>query len=74
MIRSHFDRTNYVEHTDICVGVRVAIKNNNHLPEIWLYNGAIVTIIEIICKDSATGQTINSIVIYITMLWLTFLT
>ena len=54
-IHPHFNMTNYVKPTDICVGVGVAIKIVNHLPEIGLFNGAIGTGIDIVYRDSPTG-------------------
>ncbi len=48
---SHFDQNSYNQHTDICVGARVAISNVNFLPEIGLYNGAIRDVIEIVYND-----------------------
>jgi hypothetical protein len=48
---SHFDQKSNDQHTDICVGARVAISNVNFLPEIELYNGAIGDVIEIVYND-----------------------
>ena len=45
---SHFDQNSYDQHTDICMGARVAISNVNFLPEIGLYNGAIGDVIGIV--------------------------
>jgi hypothetical protein len=42
---SHFDQISYDQHTDICIGAKVAISNVNFLPEIGLYNGAIGDVI-----------------------------
>ena len=53
--KTHFDRKRIVEHTDICVGARVAIKPANFLPEIGLYNGSIGTVVEIVYKDNPVG-------------------
>lgn len=54
-IKSHFDRNSYVDHTDICVGARVAISKVNFLPEVGLYNGSIGTVNEIVYKTSTVG-------------------
>jgi hypothetical protein len=43
------------QHTDICVGARVAISNVNFLPEIGLYNRAIGDVIEIVYNDRPVG-------------------
>ena len=45
--RSHFQKGKYVQHTDICLGARVAIDAVNFIPELGLYNGAIGTVVEI---------------------------
>ncbi len=48
---SNFDQNSYDQHTDICIGAKVAISNVNFLPEIGLYNGAIGDVIErVICS------------------------
>jgi hypothetical protein len=52
---SHFDQNSYNQHTDICVGARVAISNVNSLPEIGLYNRAISDVIEIVFNDRPVG-------------------
>ena len=52
---SHFDQKSNDQHTDICVGARVAISNVNFLPEIELYNGAIGDVIEIVYYDRPVG-------------------
>jgi hypothetical protein len=52
---SHFDQNSYDQHTDICVGAKVAISNVNFLPEIGLYNGAIGDVIEIVFNDRPVG-------------------
>ena len=52
---SHFDRTKYLKHTDICVGARVAISTVNFLPEVGLYNGAIGNVVEIVYQDRPVG-------------------
>ncbi len=51
----HFDQNSYDQHTDICVGAKVAISNVNFLPEIGLYNGAIGDDIEIVYNDRPVG-------------------
>ena len=51
-IKSHFDPRSYVNHTDLCVGDRVAINKVNFLPEIGLHNGSIGTVKEIVCRTS----------------------
>ena len=57
VIQRHLDRTNYVKHTDMSVGSRVAINNVNHLPEIELFNREIGTVIDIVYGDSIVGPT-----------------
>ncbi len=52
---SHFDQNFYDQHTDICVGAKVAISSVNFLPEIGLYNGEIGDIIEIVYNDRPVG-------------------
>lgn len=52
---THFRHLNYTEHTDICVGARVAIQTVNHLPEIGLYNGAFGKVVEIAYHDRPLG-------------------
>jgi hypothetical protein len=52
---SHFDPNSYDQHTDICVGARVAISNVNFLPEIGLYNRAIGDVIETVYNDNPVG-------------------
>jgi hypothetical protein len=52
---SHFDQNSYGQHTDICVGAKVAISNVNFLPEIGLYNRAIGDVIEIVYNDRPVG-------------------
>jgi hypothetical protein len=52
---SHFDQNSYDQHTDICVGAKVAISNVNFLPEKGLYNGAISDVIEIVYNDRPVG-------------------
>ncbi len=52
---SHFDQNSYDQHTDICVGARVAISNVNFLPEIGLYNEAIGDVIENVYNDRPVG-------------------
>ena len=54
-IRSHFDQSSFLHHTDICVGARVALRNWNILPSAGLYNGAIGSIVEIVYKTSSVG-------------------
>ena len=54
-IRSHFDQTSFIHHTDLCVGARVALRNWNLLPSAGLYSGAIGTIVEIVYKSSLVG-------------------
>ena len=54
-IKSHFDRNRYVDHTDICVGARVAISKVNFLPEVGLYNGSVGTVNKIVYKTSTVG-------------------
>jgi hypothetical protein len=48
---SHFDQKSYDQHTDICIGAKVAISNVNFLPEIGLYNREIGDVIEIVYND-----------------------
>jgi hypothetical protein len=52
---SHFDQNSYDQHTNICVGARVAISNVNFLPETGLYNGAIGDVFEIVYNDRPVG-------------------
>ena len=52
---SHFNQKSYDQHTDICIGARVAISNVNFLPEIGLYNGVIGDVIEIVYNDRPVG-------------------
>ncbi len=52
---SHFDQNSYDKHTDICVGSKVAISNENFLPEIGLHNRAIGDVIEIVYNDRPVG-------------------
>jgi hypothetical protein len=52
---SHFDQNSYDQHTDICVGAKVAISNVNFSPEIGLYHGAIGDVIEIVYNDRPVG-------------------
>jgi hypothetical protein len=52
---SHFNQYSYDQHTDICVGARVAISNVNFLPEVGLYNGAIGDVIEIVYNYRPVG-------------------
>jgi hypothetical protein len=52
---SHFDQNSYAQHTDICIGARVAISNMNLLPEIGLYNGAIGDVFEIVYNNRPVG-------------------
>jgi hypothetical protein len=52
---SRFDQNSYNQHTDICVGARVAISNVNFLPEIGLHNGEIGDVIEIVYNDRPVG-------------------
>jgi hypothetical protein len=52
---SHFNQKSYDQHTDICIGARVAVSNVNFLPEIGLYNGAIGDVIEIVYNDRPVG-------------------
>ncbi len=53
---SHFDQNSYDQHTDICVGAKVAISNVIFfLPETGLYNGAISDVIEIVYNDRPVG-------------------
>ena len=54
-VKSHFDPRSYVDHTDICVGARVAINKVNFLPEVGLYNGSIGTVKEIVYRTSVVG-------------------
>jgi hypothetical protein len=55
---SHFDQKSYDQHTDICIGTRVAISNMNFLPEIGLYKKAIGDVIEI-CTTATIAQVQN---------------
>ncbi len=52
---SHFDQKSYDQHTDICIGARVAVSDVNFLPEIGLYNGASSDVIEIVYNDRPVG-------------------
>jgi hypothetical protein len=52
---SHFDQDSYNQHTDICIGARVANSKVNFLPEKGLYNGAISDVIEIVYNDRPVG-------------------
>jgi hypothetical protein len=52
---SHFSQNSYDKHTGICIGAKVAISNVNFLPEIGLYNRAIVDVIEIVYNDRPVG-------------------
>ncbi len=52
---SHYDQNSYNQHTDICIGARVAISNVNFLPEIGLYNRAIRDVIDIVYNDRPVG-------------------
>jgi hypothetical protein len=52
---SHFRHIRYIDHTDICVGARVAIQTINHLPEVGLYNGAFGKVVEIAYQDRPLG-------------------
>ena len=52
--RTHFKYYSITHLTDIYVGVRVAIDDDNYLPEIGLYNGAYGTIIDIVYKNNQT--------------------
>ncbi len=52
---SHFDQNSHDQHTDICVGAKVAISNVNFLSELGLYNGAIGDVIEIVYNDRPVG-------------------
>jgi hypothetical protein len=52
---SHFDYTKYLQHTDICVGARVAISPVYLLPEVGLYNRAIGNVVEIVYQDRPVG-------------------
>ncbi len=52
---SHFDQNSYDQHTDICIGARVAISNVNFLPKIGLYNRAIGDVIETVYNDRPVG-------------------
>ena len=54
-VRSHFDIGNYVPHTDLCVGSRVAIQKWNILPSAGLYSGSIGTVVEIVYKSNPVG-------------------
>ena len=54
-VKSHFDKSTFVDHTDFCVGARVAISKVNFLPEVGLYNGSIGTVQEIVYKLSSVG-------------------
>ncbi len=47
---NHVDARSYKSHTDICVGARVAISNVHILPKVGLYNGAIGTVVKIVCQ------------------------
>ena len=53
--KSHFDKSTFTDHTDMCVGARVAINKVNFLPEVGLYNGSIGTVIDIVYKNSTVG-------------------
>ena len=53
--RGHFDPKAYIQHTDLCVGARVALRNWNILPQAGLYNGSIGTLVEIVYKDNPIG-------------------
>lgn len=55
VIKSHFDKTMFTDHTDLCIGARVAINKVNFLPEVGLYNGSIGTIIDIVYQTSSVG-------------------
>lgn len=50
-----FKDSSYIDHTDICIGARVAIQTVNYLPEIGLYNGAFGTVKEIVYHDRPLG-------------------
>jgi hypothetical protein len=52
---SHLDQNSYDQHTDKCVGAKVAISNVNFLPEVELYNEAIRDVIEIVYNDKPVG-------------------
>ncbi len=45
----------YDQHTDICIGAKVATSNVNFLPEIGLYNGAIGDVIKVVYNDRPVG-------------------
>ena len=45
----------FTDHTDLCIGARVAINKVNFLPEVGLYNGSIGTIIDIVYQTSSVG-------------------
>ncbi len=45
----------YLQHTEICVGARVAISTVNFLPEVGLYNGVIGNVVEIVYQDRPVG-------------------
>ncbi len=55
MCYSHFDQKSYAQHTDRCIGARVATSNVNFLPEIGLYYRAIGDVIEIVYNDRPVG-------------------
>ena len=54
-VKSHFDKSTFVDHTDFCIGARVAISKVNFLPEVGLYNGSIGTVQEIVYKTRSVG-------------------
>ena len=54
-VKSHFDKSTFVDHTDFCIGARVAISKVNFLPEVGLYNGSIGTVKEIVYRTSSVG-------------------
>jgi len=54
VVRSHFQQSNIVLHTDICVGAPVALHGINIVPEAGLYNGARGKVVDII-YDSVEG-------------------
>ena len=54
-VKSHFDRSTFVDHTDFCVRARVTISRVNFLPEVGLYNGSIGTLKETVYKTSSVG-------------------